>query len=129
LKKLLLLTALFSVSISFSQRTKNKTVNVKYITEPITVDAVLNETAWSQTKAATNFWEYFPTDSLHSKQQAEIKMLFDDDNLYIGMKINSSGNDFIIPSFRRDFSARGNDNITLMFDTFNDGTKCFSFWF
>jgi Domain of unknown function (DUF5916)/Carbohydrate family 9 binding domain-like len=127
LKNLLLLTALFSVSLSFSQRTKSKSVNVKYITEPITVDAVLDEASWSQTKPATNFWEYFPTDSLHSKQQAEIKMLFDDDNLYIGMKINSSGNDFIIPSFRRDFSARGNDNITLMFDTFNDGTNAFLF--
>ncbi len=126
MKKLLLLTVVFTVSLSFSQ-TKNKTVYVKYINEPITVDAILDEDAWSKAKPATNFWEWFPSDSIQSKQQTEIKMLFDDDNLYIGMKINSSGKDYIIPSFRRDFSARGNDNITLMFDTFNDGTNAFLF--
>jgi Domain of unknown function (DUF5916)/Carbohydrate family 9 binding domain-like len=127
LKNLLILTALFSISLSFSQGTKNKSVNVKYISEAITIDAILDEAAWSQTKPATDFWEWFPSDSVLAKQQTEIKMLFDDDNLYIGIKINSSGKDYIIPSFRRDFSARGNDNITLMFDTFNDGTNAFLF--
>ncbi len=127
LKKLLILTALFTVSICFSQRVKNKTVHVKYINEPITVDAVLDEAAWSLAKPATNFWQHFPKNSTQATQQAEIKMLFDDDNLYIGMKINSSGSDYIIPSFRRDYSFRGNDNITLVFDTFSDGTNAFLF--
>jgi len=127
LKKLLLLTALFTVSICFSQRVKNKTVHIKFISEPITVDAVLDEASWNETIPATNFWQYFPTDSLQSKQQGEIKMMFDDNNLYIGIKVNSSGDEFIIPSLRRDFMARGNDNITLLFDTFNDGTNAFIF--
>lgn len=127
MKNLLLLTALFSVSLSFSQRAKNKTVYVKYINEPIIVDAVLDEAAWSQTKPATNFWQYFPTDSLQATYQTEIKMMFDDKNLYVGIKVNSENNEFIIPSLRRDFSARGNDNITLLFDTFNDGTNAFFF--
>ncbi len=127
MKKLLLLIALFTVSICLSQRVKNKTVHVKYINEPITVDAVLDETSWGLTKPATNFWQHFPTDSLQAKQQAEIKMMFDDKNLYIGMKVNSSGDKFVIPSLRRDFRASGNDNITLLFDTFNDGTNAFFF--
>jgi len=127
LKKLLLLTALFTVSICFSQRVKNKTVHVKYISEQITVDAVLDEAAWSLAKPATNFWQHFKTDTLQAKQQAEIKMLFDDKNLYIGIKVYSSSDEYIIPSFRRDFSARANDNITLMFDTFSDGTNAFLF--
>jgi hypothetical protein len=83
LKNLLLLTVFFTFSICFSQRVKNKSIQVKYISEPINVDAVLDEIAWGKAKPATNFWQIFPTDSLHSKQQAEIKMLFDDDNLYI----------------------------------------------
>ncbi len=54
-------------------------------------------------------------------------MLFDDKNLYVGMKINAKGKDFIIPSLRRDFRAGGSDNISLIFDTFNDGTNAFFF--
>ncbi len=106
---------------------QTKTVHVKYISETIVLDGNLDETSWSETKPATNFWNYFPTDSLQAKQQAEIKMLFDDNNLYVGIKVNAPGNDFIIPSLRRDFRAGGSDNITLLFDTFNDGTNAFIF--
>jgi len=126
LKKLLLLTALFTVTLALSQD-KNKTVHVKFINEPITLDAVLDEPAWELAQPATNYWQHFPTDTLQAKQQAEIKMLFDEDNLYIGMKVNSANSDFIVPSLRRDFRASGNDNITLLFDTFNDGTNAFFF--
>lgn len=118
---------MLSVSICFSQKAKNKTVHVKYISEPIIVDAVLDEVSWGEAEPATNFWQHFETDTLQAKQQAEIKMLFDDKNLYIGIKVYSSSDEYIIPSFRRDFSARANDNITLMFDTFSDGTNAFIF--
>ena len=124
----LLQIALFLVVIKgFSQATPNKTVYVKYVTEPIMVDAILDEESWSDAKPATNFWQHFPTDTQQAKQQAEIKMMFDDRNLYVGMKVYSSNNDFIIPSLRRDFRASGNDNITMLFDTFNDGTNAFFF--
>lgn len=124
MKNLILTFALFNVFIGFSQ---TKTVRVKYINQPITVDAVLDEAVWAEAEAATNFWQHFPTDSLQAKQQAEIKMLFDDRNLYVGIKVNSANDEYIIPSLRRDFRASGNDNISLLFDTFNDGTNAFFF--
>ena len=125
MKKLILFfIAILICSISFSQ---NRQFKVKHITEKITADAVLDEPAWSLTETATGFWEYFPTDIIIAKQQAEVKILFDDDNLYIGVKVNASGNDFVVPSLRRDFRAGGSDNITFLFDTFNDGTNAFIF--
>ena len=124
MKKALSTLTIIAVSIGYSQ---TKTIHVKYINEPITVDAVLDEAPWSQTEPAINFWQNFPTDSLQAKQQAEIKMLFDDSNLYVGIKVNSSNDQYIIPSLRRDFRASGNDNISLLFDTFNDGTNAFFF--
>lgn len=127
MKKLLQLTILLAVLLGYSQSVDKKTVYVKHITEAITIDAILDEASWSQTKPATNFWQHFPTDNEQAKQQAEIRMMFDDKNLYVGMKVYSSNDDFIIPSLRRDFRASGNDNITLLFDTFNDGTNAFFF--
>lgn len=124
MKNLILTIALITVFIGFSQ---TKTVHVKYINQPVTVDAVLDEAVWAEAEAAKNFWQHFPTDSLQAKQQAEIKMLFDDRNLYVGIKVNSANDEYIIPSLRRDFRASGNDNISLLFDTFNDGTNAFFF--
>ena len=126
MKDILFFTALFLALQGFSQTT-NKSVFVNYIEKPIILDANLNEKAWQNSKGASGFWQYFPLDSIQAKQQATIKFLFDDDNLYVGIKVNALANDFIIPSLRRDFSAGGSDNITLLFDTFNDGTNAFIF--
>ncbi len=124
MKRAVHLTLFLTTLIGFSQE---KSFTVKHITTPITLDGNLNEPVWAEADTATNFWQYFPTDSLQSKQQAEIKMLFDERNLYVGIKVNSNSNEFVVPSLRRDFRAGGNDNITLMFDTFNDGTNAFIF--
>ena len=126
MKDILFFTALFLALQGFSQTT-NKSVFVNYIEKPIILDANLNEKAWQNSKGASGFWQYFPLDSIQAKQQATIKFLFDDDNLYVGIKVNALANNFIIPSLRRDFSAGGSDNITLLFDTFNDGTNAFIF--
>ncbi|MBL4905566.1 MAG: carbohydrate binding family 9 domain-containing protein, partial [Flavobacteriaceae bacterium] len=125
MKKIILL--IFTISSFAVSSQEVKKVYVKHIQQPITIDGELNEAEWSQTKSATNFWQYFPTDTLQAKQQAEIKMLFDEQTLYIGMKVNSSSNKYIVPSLRRDFRASGNDNITMLFDTFNDGSNAYFF--
>ncbi|WP_412987885.1 DUF5916 domain-containing protein [Pontimicrobium sp. IMCC45349] len=106
---------------------QQKSVHVKYLDSDIAIDGILDETAWKTVDPAGDFWQYFPSDSIHAKQQAEIKMLFDDKNLYVGITVKAPGNDFITPSLRRDFRAGGSDNITIMFDTFNDGTNAFIF--
>jgi hypothetical protein len=125
----MLFRVLFYLFIVFSLNTiaQNKDVNVSYINEEIKLDAVLNEASWYKKKPATDFWQYFPTDTLQAKNQSEITMLFDDHNLYIGIKVYSSGNSYIIPSLKRDFRAGGSDNITLLFDTYNDGSNAFLF--
>lgn len=114
---------LFS-TITFSQQ---KEVPVKHISEEITIDAKLDESSWQATTPATNFWQYFPTDSVQARNQSEIRFLYDDKTLYVGIKVQSTGNDYVVPSLRRDFRAGGSDNITLMFDTFNDGNNAFLF--
>lgn len=100
---------------------------VKYISEPIKIDGILDEPAWETSDFAGDFWQYFPEDTVQATNQTTIKMLYDEQNLYVGIKVNSIGDNYVIPSLRRDFRAGGSDNITLMFDTFNDGTNAFLF--
>ncbi len=118
---------IFFIAFSAYAQVNKKSVHVKYISEEITINGVLDEASWSTAKPATNFFQYFPTDTAQAKRQAEIKFMFDDRNLYVGIKVHAKGKDYIVPSLRRDFRAGGSDNITLMFDTFNDGTNAFIF--
>ncbi len=54
-------------------------------------------------------------------------MFYNGTTLFIGIKMYSIGNDWIVPSLERDYRASQGDNISLMFDTFNDGTNAFLF--
>ena len=118
---------ILTISSAFLHAQKTKQVFVKHTINNIIIDGKLDEFDWSKAKSTSNFWQYFPSDTLQSKNQTEIKMLFDDKNLYLGVKVNSSANNYIVPSLRRDFRASGNDNVTFLFDTFNDGSNAFFF--
>lgn len=106
---------------------ENKRFTVKYISETIIADGVLDEGVWKTAESAGEFQQYFPSDAIPAEYQTDIRMLFDATTLYIGMKIYTPGNEYVIPSLERDFRAGGNDNISLLFDTFNDGTNAFLF--
>ncbi len=54
-------------------------------------------------------------------------MCYDDENVYVAIKCYSTGKDFIVSSLKRDYGFRSNDNISLLFDTFNDNTNAFLF--
>ena len=98
---------------------KEKEIFVKFIDQPILIDGDLSENIWEEAFRAADFQQYFPSDSILAKQKTSIKMLYDQVNLYLGVKVYTSGNDFIIPSLQRDFRAGNNDNISFIFDTFN----------
>lgn len=119
--------ALFFFYFPLFAQNSEKSFTVKYISETIVLDGALDDPIWEMAESANTFQQYFPSDSIPAKEQSEIKMLYDDKNLYIGIRINAIGKDYVIPSLERDFRAGGNDNISLLFDTFNDGTNAFLF--
>lgn len=102
-------------------------IHLKKIDDNIKIDGVLDEAAWQNADRTSNFWQYFPTDSLTATGPTEISMTYDEQFLYVSVKCYTKGNDYVIPSMRRDFDFFGNDNLTLLFDTFNDKTNAFVF--
>lgn len=125
-RTLFTLTFLFLTYIALGQ-SKNKSFTVRYISDIIKADGILDEPVWETAENVQDFWEYFPVDSIQARKQSNIKMLYDDQNLYVGITVYTAGKDFAIESLKRDFRAGNSDNITLLFDTFNDGTNAFLF--
>ncbi|UWX54047.1 carbohydrate binding family 9 domain-containing protein [Maribacter litopenaei] len=104
-----------------------KSFTVKHTSEKIQLDGILDDPAWSFSQSAGEFQQYFPSDKVPAQYQTDIRMLTDGTTLFIGITAYSPGMDYVIPSLERDFRAGGNDNISLVFDTFNDGTNAFLF--
>ncbi|MCB0668112.1 MAG: carbohydrate binding family 9 domain-containing protein [Saprospiraceae bacterium] len=103
------------------------TVFVHRTNEEILIDGEIDEQIWRKGRGAVHFWQYFPSDTMQARHQTEISMAFDDQYIYVATKCYTSDNHFIIPSLRRDYNFSGSDNISILFDTYNDETNAFLF--
>lgn len=94
----------------------------------IKVDGVLNEPEWQQAKVSPPFVQIDPFQSAAANFQTEVKALYDEKHLYIGVVcLDSLGKAAIrATDFQRDFNFRTHDLITLCFDGFNDERNAMS---
>ena len=89
----------------------------------------MNEKAWLDAQVATDFCMVLPMDTSCSNVPTEVRMTYDNDNLYIlatCYKPAISGPN-MVESMRRDFNFGKNDNFLLFMDTYGDQTTGFSF--
>jgi len=107
----------FTASAQIGEQTP---VHVTRTTEPIALDGKMEEAVWSKCQPATNFWLYFPTDTIRANMQTEVYMVFDDKNLYVLTECYSVGQTYTVPTLRRDYRAGNSDNISIVLDPFND---------
>ncbi|MDC8005849.1 DUF5916 domain-containing protein [Aureisphaera galaxeae] len=118
-----------TTACSFYSNAQNtpKSITAKFIQGEITLDGELNEAIWETTDKSSEFWQYFPTDSIPAKFQTTIQVAYNETTLFVGIRAEAPNSEFVVSSLRRDFSAIRNDNVTVLFDTFNDGTNAFGF--
>ena len=125
MNRLPLLMLLLFVFTAQGQNTPS--LKATFINSPVVVDGILDEPFWETLDVADDFWQYFPSDSVKANLDTEIKIAYDNDYLYVGVKAESAGSNYVISSLQRDFRGTQNDNVTLMFDTFKDGNIAYAF--
>jgi len=95
---------------------------------PITIDGEMNEPDWSKADVARDFMQYFPFDSSYARAQTEVRMLYDDQFIYLLAIMHNTGpRQYVTPSLRRDFRGEANDAFVVSFDTYMDNTNAFQF--
>ncbi|MEY2950242.1 MAG: hypothetical protein RLZZ248_1443, partial [Bacteroidota bacterium] len=80
---LLGLTFLLLSQWTIAQNTQK--VTVFKIDKPIVLDGFIDEDVWKKAESAQNFYQYFPTDSLHAAFDTKISFLYDEANLYVAL--------------------------------------------
>jgi len=126
LKNICLFVILLQVN-TLTAQDDSKRLTAKFITEEIQLDGALDEAVWQSADIAKDFWKYFPADSSLANHQTEIRILYSQTTLYVGIRAESDGSDYVVTSLRRDYRGGRNDNVSVLFDTFNDGTNAFGF--
>jgi len=93
---------------------------------PIKLDGIMDEAAWNTVTAVSNFKKKFPNDIGAPKKQTEVKVLYDDKNIYFGFKVYDSGT-AITKSLKRDIGHDGMDGVGIILDPTNQQTNGFYF--
>ena len=104
----------------------NDSTYVNFTNQKIVIDGIDNESDWKIAEIKSNFWQWFPTDSLKALNQTEIRFLYDSNNIYVFIKCYEDENNTIISSLRRDM-GRFSDFFLFTLDTFNDLTNAYAF--
>ena len=97
--------------------------------ENIQLDGRLDETAWSGVNSTSNFFRIEPRQGGEISFPTEVKLLFDEKNLYVGaVCLDSAGIKGIrVQDLRRDFSWGENDIFGIQLDPQNLKQFCVSF--
>ncbi|MDB5140132.1 MAG: hydrolase [Mucilaginibacter sp.] len=88
----------------------------------------MDEQAWKDAEVAKNFWMVTPMDTSVAKVRTEVRMAYDQKNIYI-LVVCFKGlpGPNMVESLKRDFSFQKNDNFIFFIDTFNDQTNGYTF--
>lgn len=103
-------------------------LNIRKATGPIIIDGIGDDKAWMDTDVAKDFYMVLPMDEGKANERTEIRMTYDDKNIYLlATFYHTLKGDYYVESLRRDFSFGKNDNFLLFLDPFNNQTTGFSF--
>jgi len=87
---------------------------------PINVDGLLNEDVWKHEHAITSFTQRDPDQGLSPRQPSEVRIVYDDDAIYIGALLHDSAPDSVVARLARRDNDPGSDAFTVMFDPYRD---------
>jgi len=123
----------FSISLVLKSQAQNITefqkeyqLDLIKTSNVIKIDGILDEAIWATTKQIAVDHKKFPNDIGEPKRKTEVRLTFDDKNIYFAFKVYDSGN-AIIKSLKRDVGHDGNDGIGIVLDPLNQKTNGFFF--
>ena len=104
-----------------------KVYAVKTLTPPV-LDGLLNDSVWNSAIPISDFLQQEPIAGMPATHKTEVKILYDDDNIYVSfMCYDDEPNKIVARALKLDGAWGADDNISLVFDTFND--KRSGYWF
>jgi hypothetical protein len=108
--------------------TSTRTMRASRLSGSINIDGKLNEAAWATAVPATDFTESYPNVGAKPKDPTEVRVLYDDDALYVGVRMYDSDPKLIAAQLaRRDASGIYSDWLHLMIDSYHDRRTSFRF--
>jgi hypothetical protein len=94
---------------------------------PPRIDGMIDEAVWQLADAATDFVQYEPDHGAPASERTEVRVLYDDDAVYVGALLHDSGADSIVARLARRDEEVYSDWFWVMIDSYCDRRSGFAF--
>src|SRR5438876_2045907 len=96
--------------------------------DPIKIDGTLDEPDWSLAQPATEFVQQQPAEGASASERTEVRVLFDDRNIYLGIRaFDSDAAHINARELVRDAEFSNDDTVAIALDTYHDRRNAFRF--
>ena len=97
-------------------------------TDSIAIDAFLDEASWADAEVITGFVQSKPNTGSPASERTVIRILFDDENLYVGAILyERDPRNITLHSLKRDFPPTDGDILGIALDTYHDRRNAYMF--
>lgn len=129
IKRRLVTLSLFSLTSVFflSAGTGDKKIAAVRTATPLRIDGILNEPEWQSASPATGFTQYLPLEGRPGTQMTEVRILYDEDALYIGASMSDSDPSRIVARLARRDDEVESDWFSVRLDSYHDHQTAFEF--
>ena len=111
-----------------AETTESRRIQAIRVSDTIKIDGVLDEAAWELAQPATDFRQERPIEGAAASERTEVRVLFDDKNIYFGIRAFDSDVAHInARELVRDASFSNDDRIEILLDTYHDRRNAFRF--
>jgi hypothetical protein len=95
---------------------------------PVEIDGRLDEAAWARSPVTDDFVQSFPKPNAPALDRTEVRVLYDDDALYVGVRMFDAHPDSIVAQLaRHDPSSIYTDWAHVIIDSYHDRRTAFAF--
>ncbi|MDX1647205.1 MAG: DUF5916 domain-containing protein [Longimicrobiales bacterium] len=92
------------------------------------IDGVPDESVWQASPALTDFTQRVPRDGAPATEETEVRFVYDDEALYVGIwAFDSNPQSIVSGEAIRDYDLMQSDAVVLILDTFRDQQNAFVF--
>jgi hypothetical protein len=97
------------------------------VEKPPIIDGKLDDAAWQNAPVASHFTQEEPQLGQPARQPTEVRIVYDDDAIYIAARMTEVSRDSILRELRVRDGDSNSDWVSFNFDTYEDGQNGFGF--
>lgn len=123
----LALLILLTASCSVFGGNSTRDIRAVRVSQPPRLDGFLNDDVWKLAEPAADFIQRDPDEGKPASEPTEVRVLYDDDALYIGAMMYDAHPELIVARLTRRDNIVESDRFAVFLDSFHDHQTCYRF--